>query len=171
LGEYAALLQTAEAPRSELRQFFVSGVFGRSRRAEVIQKVFDGRAHPLLVNFLLVLNDHERIPLLPVILFEAKELRNRRASRLPVDVSAAVPLTAEQIERIRQRVRESLSLEPVIDVKVDPELLGGIKLRVGDWVFDGTVRTYLNELRDQIIARSSHEIQSRRDRFSSANGD
>jgi F-type H+-transporting ATPase subunit delta len=106
--------------------------------------------------------------LLPAILFELKRLRDERAGRLPVAVHVAVEPSQEQVEQIRQTVRERLRVEPVIEVKVDPDLLGGLLLRVGDWVFDGTVRSKLNEMRNQIIARSSHEIQSGRDRFSSA---
>src|SRR5262249_11842861 len=167
LGELEALVQTAEAPRSEVRQFFASGVIGRRTRDEVIVKVFEGRVHPLLINFLRVLNDHDRTTLIPAILFAAKQRRDRRAKRLPVVVSAAVPLADDQVERIRQAVRQSLQLEPLVETKVDPDLLGGVMLRVGDWVFDGTVRTKLNELRQQLIERSSYEIQSGRDRFSS----
>lgn len=170
LEDFEAVVNLAGVPRSDVRQLFVSGVIGRLRRDGLIRKVFDGRANPLLVNFFLVVNDHERVSLLPAILFEARALRDRRASLLPVNLAAAVPLSEDQVERIRQRVRDVLHVEPIIEVKVDPELLGGIQLRVGDWLFDGTVRSYLNALRDQILARSSHEIQSGRDRFSSAIG-
>lgn len=169
LGELEALLESAAAPRSTLRQFFVSGVIGRRTRENVLRKVFEGRVDPVLLNFLLVVNEHERMALLPVILFEARQLRDSRANRVPVQVTAAVPLDDEQVSRIRDRVRQALQVEPLIEVKVEPELLGGLKIRVGDWVFDGTVRTKLEELRNQIIARSSHEIQSGRDRFSSPN--
>jgi len=170
IGELETLLEMTVAPGSVLRQFFASGVIGRATRGDVIRKVFDGRAHPLLVDFLMVINDHDRTTLLPAILFEAKELRDRRAGRLPVAVHSAVPLAEDQLERIRQGVRNQLRVEPVLEMKVDPELLGGIQLRIGDWVFDGTLRSRLNQIRDQIISRSSHEIQSRRDRFSSTNG-
>jgi F-type H+-transporting ATPase subunit delta len=165
LGELDALLEAAQSPNSDLRKFFASGVIGRATRAEVIRKVFEGRVHPLVLNLLLVINDHERSPLLPAIVFEAKELRDRRARRLPVFVHAAVPLADDQLERIRQAVRKQLQLEPLIEVKVEPELLGGVLLRVGDWVFDGTVHTRLMDLRNQLIERSSYDIQSQRVRF------
>jgi F-type H+-transporting ATPase subunit delta len=168
LGEYEEMLKAAEAPRSELRRFFASGVIGRKRRAEVIRRAFEGRIHPLLVNFLLVINEHERTTLLPAILFEALKLRDERANRLPVSVHSAVPLTDEQQENVRRIIRDRLKLEPVLEMKVDPELLGGLMIRVGDHVFDGTVRTKLVQLREQLLSRSSYEIQSRRDRFSSA---
>jgi F-type H+-transporting ATPase subunit delta len=168
IEDFEALQRALEVPRSELRRFFASGVISRDTRAEVIRKAFEGRANPLLVNFLLVVNEHERTTLLPAILFELVHLRDERKKRLPVTVQAAVQLTDEQIETVARAVREGLKLEPVIEVKIDPELLGGILLRVGDWVFDGTVRTRLNDLRNQIIARSSYEIQSGRDRFSTS---
>ena len=61
-------------------------------------------------------------------------------------------------------------MEPVLDVQVDPELLGGLVVRVADWQFDGSVRSRLQNLRNQLIENSSHEIQSGRDRFRSDEG-
>ena len=168
LAEYEELLRAAEQPRSELRRFFTSGVIGRQTRGAAIRKAFEGRTHPLLVNFLLVVNDHERIPLIPAILFEMKQLRDQRARRLPVTVHAAVNLDDDQVERVRQAVRRSLDVEPVVEVKVEPDLLGGLLVRVGDHVFDGTLRTKLDQMRDNLLVRGDHEIQSGRDRFSSA---
>lgn len=168
LADFEALLHSVEQPGSDLRRFFASGIISRDVRAGVLHKAFEGRAHPLLLNFLLVVNEHDRMTLVPAILFEMKQLYDQRQRRLPVVVHSAVPLHDDQLERIRQTVRESLKLEPVIESKIEPDLLGGILIRIGDWVFDGTVRTKLNELRNRIIARSSHEIQSGRDRFSSA---
>ena len=60
-----------------------------------------------------------------------------------------------------------MRLEPILDLTLDPELLGGLIVRVGDWQYDGSVSGRLKTLRDHLIARSSHEIQSGRDRFSS----
>ena len=59
----------------------------------------------------------------------------------------------------------------MLATKIDPDLLGGLVVRVGDWLYDASVRTQLETIRNQIIARSSHEIQSGRNRFSSPNGD
>ena len=70
--------------------------------------------------------------------------------------------------RLRVELQKKFQHEPVLILHVDPTILGGLKVRVGDTVYDSTVRTRLNNLRNQLIARSSHEIQSRRDRFSSA---
>jgi F-type H+-transporting ATPase subunit delta len=171
LGEFEELVEAARSHRSSLRNFFASGIIGRRTREAVIRTAFEGRTHPLLLNLLLLVNDHDRSPLLPVILFEAKNLRDQRANRLPVFIHTAVPVDAAQVEPILQIVRSRLGAEPILTTEVDPDLLGGLKLRIGDHVFDGTVRTQLTNLKNHLISRSSHEIQSRRDRFSSRDGD
>ena len=78
----------------------------------------------------------------------------------------AVPLPEDQQERLRQGVRNAMNLEPILETRVEPDLLGGLILKVGDWQFDGSVRTRLDNIRQYLIERSSHEIQSGRDRFS-----
>ena len=58
--------------------------------------------------------------------------------------------------------------EPVLIPKVDPDILGGLIVQVGDWRYDASVRHQLDIIRNQLIESSSHEIQVGRDRFSSA---
>jgi F-type H+-transporting ATPase subunit delta len=154
-----------------LETFLASGVISRRRKGEVIRSVFENRASPLLVNLLLVLNEHDRLGLLRTILAEARELRDQRAGRMRIEVKSAVALGDDQLDRLRGQLRQTLQIEPVLETQVDPGLLGGLVVRVGDWVYDSSVRMRLDTIRNQLIERSSHEIQSRRDRFSSAVGD
>jgi F-type H+-transporting ATPase subunit delta len=151
--------------------FFSSGAIGKHAKAEVIRSAFAGRASELLVHSLLVLNDHERLDLLRPIVAAYRELRDRREGRLRVHVRCAVPLPDDQRERLLQQLRDTFHKEPLLETQVDGDLLGGMVVRVGDWLYDHSVRTQLETIRDQIIARSSYEIQSGRDRFCSANGD
>ena len=154
----------------QLEAFLTSSAVGRERKARLIDKVFENKASVLFVDFLKVLNQHERLNLLRPILAAAKELRDERAKRIRVQVRSAVPLANDQENRLRQQLREALKLDPVLQTAVDPELLGGVVVRVGDWLYDASVRARLESIRNQLIARSSHEIQSGRDRFSIANG-
>ena len=84
--------------------------------------------------------------------------------------SSAVALPEDQKQRLEQELRASLHREPILNLKIEPELIAGLRIRVGDWQYDGSVRTELENIRNEILLGSSHEIQSRRDRFSSANG-
>jgi len=154
----------------QLDSFLSSSSVGRERKTQVIDKVFEGKASKLFVDFLHVLNQHERLDMLRPILAAAKELRDERAKRIRVNVRSAVPLADEQTNRLRQDLRDALKLEPVLQTEVDPDLLGGVVVQVGDWLYDGSVRTSLDTIRNQLIERGSHEIQSGRDRFSIASG-
>jgi F-type H+-transporting ATPase subunit delta len=62
-------------------------------------------------------------------------------------------------------VRAKLGGEPVFRLRVDPALVAGAVVRIGDTVYDGSIANQLNVLRQQMMDRSAHEIQSRRDRF------
>ncbi|HEV3344867.1 MAG TPA: F0F1 ATP synthase subunit delta, partial [Pirellulales bacterium] len=66
--------------------------------------------------------------------------------------------------------KDMLGGEPVLAAKVNPDLIGGLVFRVGDTVYDGSVATRLARVRSQMIDRSIHEIQRRRDRISPAAG-
>ncbi len=80
------------------------------------------------------------------------------------------PLTDELKAKIQQQLRGMFGGEPVLVPKIKPELIGGVVLRVGDSVYDGSVAARLADMRGRIINRSVHEIQSRRDSFSNPAG-
>ena len=154
----------------ERSTFRASGAIGRKQKDEVLRKIFAGKTSPVFLNFLLVLSDHERLDMLRGILAAAQELRDERMGRMRVEVQSATPLPEDQRERLRRELKETFQREPLLSVRTDPELLGGLVVRVGDWLYDASVRTQLDSIRNQIIERSSHEIQSGRDRFSTAIG-
>jgi F-type H+-transporting ATPase subunit delta len=154
--EFAVLLSSAAA--------------GRKARGQILERVFAGRASELFYNFLLVLNDNDRLDLLPAIRATYRELHDKRAGRVRVQVRSAVALPDDQRERLTQRIRDSFHIEPILETGIDPGLLGGLYVKIGDMLYDASVRAQLENIRSEIIARSSHEIQSQRDRFCSANG-
>jgi F-type H+-transporting ATPase subunit delta len=166
MQEVVALVQA----RPEFEIFLTSRTIGRERKAQAIRTAFAGRAQDLLVNALLVLNEHERLELLRPVAAELKKLRDQWAGRMEVQVTSAAPLSEEQKTDLRRQLQESFQKEPVIETRIDPEILGGMVVRVGDWLFDRSVRGQLESIRNEMIAKGSYEIQSGRDRFSSAIG-
>jgi F-type H+-transporting ATPase subunit delta len=150
----------------EFELFLSSAAIGRERKKEAILRAF-GHPGDIFVNFLLVLNEHDRLDTLRAVAITYRELYEKKAGRTPVRVESAVPLSEEQLERLRQEVRGTFHREPIVQTTVDPDLLGGMVVRIEDWVYDTSVRTQLANLRNQLIEKSSHEIQSRRDRFRS----
>jgi F-type H+-transporting ATPase subunit delta len=141
---------------------------GRQDKERVIRDVLGPQASQTFLDFLLVVNRHERLNLLRVILHALRALLDQRARRIRVQVRTTVPLPEDQRQRLQQELHDTFRLEPVLETEVDPDLLGGLVVRVGDWVYDASVRTQLHNIRNQIIERSSYEIQSGRNRFSAS---
>jgi len=164
LDELDSLVDDVLRREPQIGVLFSGAAVGRHARRAVIEKAFQGRVSDILYRFLLVLNEHERLELLPAIRHALRQLDNERRHLVPVQVWTAVPMTDSEKDRVADSVRKRFQLEPVLSAHVDPDLLGGVKIRIGDQQIDDTVRTRLDNLRNQIIARSSYEIQSRRDR-------
>jgi F-type H+-transporting ATPase subunit delta len=167
LGELDALVDEVFRRHPGLELFLASPAVGRKRKEEALRQAFAGRADEVFVNFLLVLNRHDRLGLLRAVAGAYRDLHDRRTNRMHVRVDSAVPLGDDEQERLRQELRETFRREPVLHPRVDPDLLGGLVVRIEDWLYDASVRSRLEYIRDQLIERSSHEIQQRRDRFSS----
>jgi F-type H+-transporting ATPase subunit delta len=171
LDELDSLVRDLFTALPSFEAFLSSGAVGRDRKEPIIQKTFENRAGELFTNFLLVLNNHERLDILRPILAAAHQLYDERHGRLRVHVRTAVPLTSAQSQRLREELQRAFEREPILEASVEPELLGGMLVRVGDWLYDASVRAQLDTIRSQLIERSSYEIQSGRDRFRSTNGD
>lgn len=171
LEEFESLVRDLFPASAQLEPFLSSSAVGREQKAAVLRSAFEGRASELFCNFLQVLNHHERLDLLRPILTAYRNIRDKRARRVRVEVCTAAPLPEDQRGRLIQQLRASFSLEPMLAERVDPDLLGGMVLRVGDWLYDASIRTQLETVRNQLIERSSYEIQSRRNCFCSPNGD
>lgn len=167
LGELATLVREVFVQQPMVDLFLSSSSINRSNKDAVIDKAFGKRASDTFTNFLHVLNHHGRLDLLPDILIAMEQLRDRKLKRVRVLVRSATPLDETFQRRVGEQVRAALGLEPVVETTVEPELLGGMIIRVGDWVFDGSVRTKVQNLRNLLVESSHHEIQSGRDRFSS----
>lgn len=170
LSDYRALSDEVGKKNPRLGEFFTSAALGRYARRDTLEKVFKDRIHPILYNFLQVLNDHERLHLFRPVLGAAQSIDDERNRRLQVTVSTAIPLTEDFRTRVADGVRHFFHLEPVLVEKVEPTLLGGMKVQIGDVVYDSTIRNRIDILKNQLLARSSHEIQSGRDRIGSDAG-
>ncbi len=168
LEEIDSLIDDVFAHDPRLEALLAGAAIGRKARKEAIDKALAGKACDTVYKFVLVLNDHDRLDMIRPIRRSLHELHDERRRHLRVLVYSAVPLSADFQKRIAEEVRVRFNLEPILALIVDPALLGGLKLRIGDRVYDATISTRIDNLRNQLIARSSHEIQSRRDRFSSA---
>lgn len=167
-----AVVEELEAVRAEIldphpdfASILASPTVKESEKDRLLVKLLDGRVDPTVVRFLRVLNRHGRLRILPSVIRQARTTLNRRLNRKAVTVRSAVPLDEAQQAALRDRLATMVHASPVISLEVDPSLLGGLVIQVGDAVYDASVRNRLERLRGRLIERKTHEIQSRRDHF------
>lgn len=165
LDEFDAVLAEVVDPFPKLEAVLASALVSPEEKAVVLDRVLKGRVSATLVNFLKVVAQHGRLDCLRSIHAQARVLLDQLRNRITVRVTTATPLDDAAIQRIVDSLRAKIGGEPVIHQEVDPALIGGVILRIGDTVHDGSIATQLNNLRQQMIESTAHEIQSRRDRF------
>ena len=137
-----------------IRPYFASAVIGRERKRDALRRAFEGKVNDLLYNFLLVLNDRDRLGILRAVAVALRDIYERRAGRMRVAIRSAAPLADDQQERLRQELRDKFGREPILALGVDPDLLGGLVVRVDDWVYDGSVKARLQRIQNQLLASS-----------------
>lgn len=171
LGEFQSFVDEVLNRNPDFSQLLMSARIGREDKLTLIDRVVKGRGSELFTSFLRVLARHERLELLPLILKHAKVQFELRSGKKRVQVASAVPLSPETLGQIETRLTAMFPFQPVLEAAVDPSLLGGLRIRVGDTVYDGSLRARLKQLRHRVRERSLHEIQSGRDRFSHSERD
>lgn len=139
-----------------LEKFLAASSIRRDAKREAIERAFRGRADDLLVDFLQVMNRHGRLNLLRAVVAAYRELDDERSGRIQVEVRAPVPLSPEQEQKLRDFIVRRFQRTPIIETRIDPEMLGGMVVRVDDWVFDGSVKTKLERLQNQLMASYSY---------------
>ena len=120
----------------------------------------EGRTLEPVIRFLRVLNRHGRLGILPSVIRQARATLDRRMNRKAVTVRSAVPLDEAQQAALRDRLATMIHATPVVALEVDPSLIGGLVVQVGDAVYDASVRNRLERLRGRLSERKTHEIQS-----------
>lgn len=155
LEQLEELVRDVLARDSAFALFLASAVVGREHKRESLRRAFQGKINDVLYHFLLVLNDHDRLGIIRETAVLMRDIFERRAGRMRVEVTAAVALDDGQRERLRRELRDKFRREPILSVRVDPELLGGLVVKVDDWVFDDSVRARLERIRTQLIEKGS----------------
>jgi F-type H+-transporting ATPase subunit delta len=133
----------------ELQLFLFSPYFSSSEKQEGLAKAIDG-AEPELVNFLGVLAEKHRLPVIFRIRDRFDDLWDEENKRLEVTVTSAVELDPELVERIGKEIEKQTGQTVELRSVVDGDVLGGLVLRVGNKVLDASIRNRLEKLRKSV---------------------
>jgi F-type H+-transporting ATPase subunit delta len=144
-------LSAAMAASSELSDLLSNPAIRRSDRRKVVDALLDRiTAQPITRNLISLLLDHERLDRLPMITRELDAMIEAKAGRVSAEVVSARPLDSSQIQLITGALEKLSGKRVDVRRREDPALLGGVVAKVGDIVYDGSLRTQLHNLRDEL---------------------
>ncbi|TMK62638.1 MAG: ATP synthase F1 subunit delta [Actinobacteria bacterium] len=145
LGEFADALDE----NRDLQVFFFSPYFSSEEKKDAISRLISG-ADERFVRFLEMLAERHRMPVVFRIRRELDGLWAEENRLLPVTITSAVELDDQTVRRIRKEIEEQTGRRTELTTEVDPDVLGGLAMRVGNVVMDGTVRSRLDRLRREV---------------------
>jgi F-type H+-transporting ATPase subunit delta len=146
LGEIADALDGDR----DLQVFFFSPYFSTQEKSEGLEKAVTG-AEPIVLNFLKLLIEKHRMPALFRIRRVYESLWEDYNKLLPVQITSAVELDKNVVKQIGDKISEQTGRKVDLSATVEPDILGGIVVRVGNQVLDASIRRRLEILRKQIV--------------------
>lgn len=162
LGELEDILELART-EAKFGEFLSSLILPARKRKATLKTIFGGRVSGLTLNFLLVLNDKERLSHLPTIVSAYERMVQEAFGRVEVDVYTPAPIDQHQLADIRSRLQTVLKREPVMHAYVDESMIGGIRVQIGDQLIDASVATRLRKMREKLTQNAAALIRSRAD--------
>jgi F-type H+-transporting ATPase subunit delta len=138
-------------PTPEVEAFLGSPVIGKKAKSATLENALPGRTSEIIRGLFTVLTRNGRLDLLRGVAAAYRQLLDARAGRVPVKITSAVELSETQKAALTGTLTEILKQEPILKVRVDPDLLGGLVVQVGDRVIDTSIRTRLQTLRTRLL--------------------
>jgi F-type H+-transporting ATPase subunit delta len=150
LGQFA----DAAHENHDLQLFFFSPYFSTTEKQAALTKVLDG-ADERLISFLELLIENHRMPVIFRIRREYDRLWEQENRLLPVVLTSAVELDEQTTKSLSERIGERTGRTVTLTTRVEPDILGGIVVQVGNSILDASIRNRLEQLRTQVAQGAS----------------
>jgi F-type H+-transporting ATPase subunit delta len=150
LGQFADALDQ----HRELAVFFFSPYFSSQEKRDALDTLLDG-ADEIFINFLSLLIENHRMPVIFRIRHEYERLWDEENRTLPVQITSAIALDDATTESLGRTIGERAGRKVTLAARVDPDILGGIIIRVGNSILDASIRNRLEQLRTHVAQGAS----------------
>lgn len=150
-GSELEALNAAIESNAEVRAIATDPAASTERQRSLVDALAkNGTLAPSTVSFLRLLADRGRLAELPAISRAFRTMLDEQVGRVRATVTSAVPLEGEQLDRLRQSLAQATQKSIVLEAKTDPSIVGGVIAQVGARQYDGSIKTQLERLRDEL---------------------
>lgn len=136
---------------ADLQRLMSSRVITTEQRAGMVERLFHGKLNDLAYRFVQVLTGNDRGDKLAMVAEAYDDLMDAKFNRLDVDAFVATPLEDDKLETVRSQLSKALEKDVQLTQHTDASLIGGIKLRIGDQLIDGSVAAQLRKMRERMV--------------------
>ncbi len=152
-GKDVDLILSVLSSSEDLRKFFAVPVIDDSAKKQMLTTLFGTQIHSTVLNFLMILIAHRRILFLEAICRQFKALLRKMNNVALAEITSAIPLNSSQEDTLRQKVTSLTKANSVeLSVKLNPDLIGGVIIKVGSQVIDASIRGQLRRLSSRLTA-------------------
>lgn len=163
VAEFEAIVSECLNANPNLEVALASPRIAMEQKEQMLDRIFNGKIHSTLLNFIKVLCRRDRIQYLRAIQVTTTQLREEELGKQRVIVTSAMPLDETQRDNIRSALQTAYGKEAVLIEKVDESLLGGVILRIGDEVIDGSVLGKMDAIRSTVASGVQKAIRDKYD--------
>ena len=147
LNKFSVLLSGS----SELASVFSNPAYGIEKKSEILKELVTRcQLSPMVSNLLSLLLERGRISVLPMIAESYSAFADQLSGVIRPTLTSGLPLDAAQVEEIKAALAQSTGKKVELKVEVDASLIGGVVTKIGDKIFDGSVRTQLARIQDTL---------------------
>ena len=124
-----------------------------AKKKQIVSEVFKGRIEDITLNFVKLLIDKRREEIVGSIEQDYVQIANEHRGVVPALITSAYPLTEEEKTALQAKLSKFTGMQVEIEILENPELIGGLIVRIGDTVIDGSIKGYLAALREKLLGR------------------
>jgi F-type H+-transporting ATPase subunit delta len=150
VAQSLGIVTTAAAQSPELMAVLHHPRITRQRKQELLQQVFEGRVRPDVEHFLFMLVEKDRAVIIPNVAEQFLRMLDEYRREMDAEALTAIPLSQAQKDALRRQLEAATGYTVRLTTRIDESILGGLVVRVGDRMFDGSVTTQLQTIREQL---------------------
>ncbi len=165
LVEFEAFVTDVLDDMSEFESILVSPHVPAQAKIDMLDKALAGKMTQVLLDFMKVVARRGRMKCLRVVCRMMRELYNESYGRVAVEIQTVEPLDSQTLALAGNAIRTALQSEIDLSVELNPDLIGGVVIRVGDKIFDGSVINQLARLREKAYETSIQELRKQREKI------